>query len=949
MLEKSNKILSNIRESKKVAQSQVLWIQGMEKEIRARIKEENAQKALEEAKVQTAAAQEPQAVPKKEDVVTADMEKKAPEPTKVEKPKKAKPEVEKVEAKEPKTNAPKAKEEPKVKEPKAKEPKAAKEATPEKKAPVKEKEPVATKEEPKKVEPPKAKKPEPVKVKGRRPIGIRVVHRPTPEEKRLAEKKEAEAKAARAERRNNPQGAQGRGNYNRDARPQGGRPQGGRPQGGRPQGGRPQGGRPQGGRPQGGRPQGGRPQGGRPQGGPGRPQQGAARGPRAQGIDRNIKKELAPTVKKESSSNFSNRRKDKPKAYNPNDARKRKSTPQGGRRKSGQQLVYGDVYVPTGSRKRGNKRIKSKNIERIVIEHAVITTETMTVKELAEKIGRPGAEIIKQLMILGIMATINQTIDFDSASLVAAEFGVTLEQKLEKSNEELMMDIHEDVATDESAIIRPPIVTVMGHVDHGKTSILDAIRNANVLDTEAGGITQHIGAYTIKHEGSPITFIDTPGHEAFTAMRARGAQVTDIAILVVAADDGVMPQTVEAINHAKAAEVPIIVAINKMDKPAANPDRVKQELTEYELVTEEWGGDTIMVPVSAITQQGIAQLLENILLVSEMQELKASPDAKAHGTIIESRLEVGRGPVATVLVGNGTLHVGDAIVAGTSSGRVRAMVNDKGERVDEAGPSTPVEVVGFSDVPAAGDALYVADDKLSRKVAQDRRDRIREEKMKSPAMTLDELFGRINEGKIKDLNIIIKSDVQGSAEALRQSLEKLSNDEVRVKCIHVAAGGITESDVLLAATSNAIIIGFNVRPDNMGRAAAERENVEVRTYRIIYNAIEDVEKAMKGLLEPVFEEIIDGHAEVRNVFKITGVGAIAGSYVTDGTIKRNSMARVMRDSVVIYEGKISSLKRFKDDAKEVATGYECGIGVENFNDIKDGDVIEAYRMQEIER
>ena len=491
----------------------------------------------------------------------------------------------------------------------------------------------------------------------------------------------------------------------------------------------------------------------------------------------------------------------------------------------------------------------------------------------------------------------------------------------------------------------------MGHVDHGKTSLLDAIRQTKVQQGEAGGITQHIGAYTVEANGKPITFLDTPGHAAFTAMRARGAQATDIAVLVVAADDGVMPQTIEAINHAKSAGVPVIVAINKVDKPAANPDRVKQELTEYGLVSEEWGGDTIMVPVSAITGEGIDTLLEMILLVADVAELRANPNRMAKGIIIEARLDRGRGPVATVLVQNGTLHVQDTIVAGMTYGRVRAMYDDNGKAVKQAGPSMPVEVIGFSDVPAAGDIIYaVEQDKLSKQVVEERKDRLKAEKLKSMSrVSLDDLFSKIAEGQMKELNIIVKADVQGSVEALKQSLEKLSNDEVRVRVIHGAAGAISESDILLASTSNAIVIGFNVRPDAAVMAAAEREKVDVRLYRIIYNAIEDVEKAMKGLLAPEFKEEVLGHATVRQTFKVSSVGTVAGSYVTDGKIVRNAEVRLVRNGVVVYEGKLSSLKRFKDDAKEVAAGYECGITLENYNDIKEEDVIEAFQMVEVQK
>ena len=498
---------------------------------------------------------------------------------------------------------------------------------------------------------------------------------------------------------------------------------------------------------------------------------------------------------------------------------------------------------------------------------------------------------------------------------------------------------------------RPPVVTIMGHVDHGKTSLLDAIRQSSITEGEAGGITQHIGAYTVTCNGRQITFIDTPGHEAFTSMRARGAQVTDVVILVVAADDGIMPQTVEAINHAKAAGVPIIVAINKMDRDTADPERVKQQLTEYGLVTEEWGGDTICVPVSAKTKQGLDNLLEMVLLQADMLELKANPHRIARGTIIEAELHKGRGPIATVLVQNGTLKIGDPIVAGTAYGRVRAMMDDKGRRVTEAGPSQPVEVLGFSEVPSAGDVMNVAEvDKLSRQVAEERRDKQKAEQLKAMSkVSLDDLFNQIAEGQMKELNIIVKADVQGSVEAVKQALEKLSNEEVRVKCIHGGVGAITASDIMFASASNAIVIGFNVRPDAMARETAERENVDVRLYRIIYQAIEDMEKAMKGLFAPVFKEVELGRITVRSTFKVSGVGTIAGAYVNSGKVNRNAQVRVVRDGVVIHEGKIASLKRFKDDVKEVSAGFECGIGLENFNDIHEEDVIEAFEMQQVER
>ena len=581
----------------------------------------------------------------------------------------------------------------------------------------------------------------------------------------------------------------------------------------------------------------------------------------------------------------------------------------------------------------------------------MITSETITVKELSEKIGKPAAEIIKKLFILGIMATINQEIDFDTCSLIASDYGIELEHNVAKTFEEVLQESSDEVDESTELVERPPVVTIMGHVDHGKTSLLDAIRNSSVTEGEAGGITQHIGAYTVTCNGRTITFIDTPGHEAFTSMRARGAQVTDIVILVVAADDGIMPQTVEAINHAKAANVPIIVAINKMDRETANPERVKQQLTEHGLVSEEWGGDTICVPVSAKTQMGLDSLLEMVLLEADVLELKANPNRLAKGTIIEAELDKGRGPIATVLVQNGTLKIGDTIVAGTAYGRVRAMVDDKGKRVTKAGPSQPVEVLGFSEVPAAGDILNVAEiDKLSRQVAEERRDKQKAEQLKNLSkVSLDDLFSQIAEGQIKDLNIIVKADVQGSVEAVKQALEKLSNDEVRVRCIHGGVGAITGSDIMFASASNAIIIGFNVRPDAAARAAAEKEKVDMRLYRIIYNAIEDIEKAMKGMFKPVYEENTLGRISVRNTFKVSGVGTIAGAYVQDGKVTRNAQIRVVRDGIVIHEGKIASLKRFKDDAKEVAAGYECGIGIENFNDIREGDTIEAFEMVEVKR
>ena len=606
----------------------------------------------------------------------------------------------------------------------------------------------------------------------------------------------------------------------------------------------------------------------------------------------------------------------------------------------------------SGFRRRKRKAVPIiHKMEPIKIEKAVITSETITVKELSEKIGKPAAEIIKKLFILGTMATINQEIDFDTCALIAADYDIELDLQVAKTYEEVLNESSDEMDIEENLVTRPPIVTIMGHVDHGKTSLLDAIRHSAVTEGEAGGITQHIGAYTVSRNGRSITFIDTPGHEAFTAMRARGAQVTDIVILVVAADDGIMPQTIEAINHAKAAKVPLIVAINKMDKPGADPERVKQQLTEYGLVSEEWGGDTICVPISAKAKTGIDGLLEMVLLQADVLELKANPNRLAKGTIIEAELHKGRGPIATVLVQNGTLKTGDTIVAGTAYGRVRAMMDDKGRRVTEAGPSQPVEVLGFSEVPAAGDTLNAADaDKLSRHVAEERRDKEKADKIKAmQKVSLDDLFNQIAEGQVKDLNVIVKADVQGSVEAVKQALEKLSNDEVRVRCIHGGVGAITGSDIMFASASNAIVIGFNVRPDATAKEAAQREKVDIKLYRIIYQAIEDIQNAMKGMFAPVYKENLLGTISVRSTFKVSGVGTIAGAYVQDGKVQRSAQVRVVRDNIVVHEGKISSLKRFKDDAKEVAAGYECGIGIENFNDIREGDVIEAFVMEQVER
>ena len=574
--------------------------------------------------------------------------------------------------------------------------------------------------------------------------------------------------------------------------------------------------------------------------------------------------------------------------------------------------------------------------------------EEIVVSDLASMLKVTVGEVIKKLMLLGAMATANQTIDFDTASLVAVECGAEPEKAVVVTIEEKLFDESED--TDEQLEPRAPVVCVMGHVDHGKTSLLDAIRHTNVTTGEAGGITQHIGAYRVKINGQDITFLDTPGHEAFTAMRARGAMATDIAILVVAADDGIMPQTVEAINHAKAAGVDIIVAINKMDKPTANPDAIKQELTKYDLVPEEWGGDVICVPISALTRMGIEDLLENVLLVAEVKELKANPNRRAKGIVIEAKLDKGRGPVATVLVQNGTLHNGDIVIAGTAVGRVRAMTDHNGKQLKVAGPSVPVEIIGLGEVPTAGDEFAaVEDERMARTLADQRKDKAKEEGFKANARAnLNDLFAQISEG-VKDLNIIVKADVVGSAEAVKASLVKLTNEEVRVNVIHNAVGGITENDVMLAATSNAIIVGFNVRPDKAAIDSAERQGVDMRMYRVIYQCIEEIEAAMKGMLAPTYRENLLGHAEVRQTIRVPGVGTIAGSYILDGKIARHAQIRVVRDGIVIFEDKISSLKRFKDDAKEVAQGYECGVGLEKFNDIKEGDILEAFIMEEVER
>jgi len=616
----------------------------------------------------------------------------------------------------------------------------------------------------------------------------------------------------------------------------------------------------------------------------------------------------------------------------------------------------GKQKIKTGNKK--SKLVKEKQdpkaFEKIAKKEkkqeaqVILVPDSITVGELAERLEKSSTEVIKKLMMLGIMASVNESLDFDTASLIVEDFGAKVEKEIILTEEDKLFNDVED--SPESLIPRSPVVVVMGHVDHGKTSLLDTIRNSNVTQGEFGGITQHIGAYRVRVNDKKITFLDTPGHEAFTAMRARGALVTDIAILVVAADDGIMPQTIEAINHAKAANVSIIVAINKIDKEGANPDRVRQELTEHGLVPEEWGGDTICVEVSAKQKINIDSLLEMVLLVAEMKELKANPNRMAKGTVIEAQLDKGRGPVATLLVQNGTLKVGDIVVAGTAVGRVRAMNDDKGKAIKKAGPSIPVEILGLSEVPDGGDVFYAVDDeRKAREVVEARKFKAKQEAQKaSQTVSLENLFEHIEAGKMKDLNIIVKADVQGSVEAVRQSLERITNEEVRVNVIHGAVGAVTESDVMLASASNAIIVGFNVRPTPGATVAAASSEVDIRLYRVIYDAIEDIEAAMKGMLAPKFREAITGHVEIRTTFKVSGVGTIGGAYVTDGKVQRNSLVRIVRDGIVIHEGELASLKRFKDDVKEVASGYECGISIEKFNDIKEGDIVEVYVMEQIQ-
>lgn len=685
-------------------------------------------------------------------------------------------------------------------------------------------------------------------------------------------------------------------------------------------------------RPQGTRPAGDKPFGNRPAGG---------QKPFGTGVGK--KPVEVSYVPKDTGKSFGNKKKSSEKSYDDKKAINKKS------------LAKGQVSVEdfdenkSGYRKLRVKKDKSgkEQSQTVKIEKAVINKDIIPIKELSEKLGISAIEITKKLFKEGIMKTINDSVDYDTAGVIAADLGIELELKMDKTAEEALAEAFDTQDEAENLVKRPPVVTVMGHVDHGKTSLLDRIRSANVTSTEAGGITQHIGAYTVSLNGEKITFLDTPGHAAFTAMRARGAQITDIAVLVVAADDGIMPQTIEAIHHAQAAGVSIIVAANKIDKPQANLDRLKQQLADQSVLIEEWGGDVAFVPVSAKTGEGIDNLLETILLTADVKELKANPNRMAKGAIIEAKLDKGKGPMATVLIQNGTLHTGDNLVAGTITGRVRAMIDDKGRNVKEAGPSMAVSILGLEDVPNAGDSIYaVEQDKLSKLVAQERKNKERENMIKqSQKVTLDDLFSKISDGNLKVLNLLIKADVQGSVEAVKQSLTELSNEEVKVNVIHAAVGAINETDVMLADSSNAIIIGFNVRPDANAKALSERSKVEIKLYRIIYEAIDDVKNAMKGLITPKTQEIYMGKAEVRQTFRITGVGMVAGCYVTEGKIVRNGKLRIYRDDVMICEGNVNQLKRFKDDVKEVSQGFECGISIENFNDIKIGDFIESYIIE----
>ena len=622
-----------------------------------------------------------------------------------------------------------------------------------------------------------------------------------------------------------------------------------------------------------------------------------------------------------------------------------------GKQKIGGRNKQRQPSAAASAKRRQEERDKMQRLQFEIAKKAptkVQIPDEISVGELASRMKKTGAEVVRKLVKMGVMAALSDVIDYDTAALVAMEFNCRIEHEEQITMEERLIDDHEDSADELQP--RAPVVVVMGHVDHGKTSLLDYIRNTSVASGEAGGITQAIGAYTIEIDGNPVTFLDTPGHEAFTSMRARGAMVTDIAILVVAADDGIMPQTIESINHAKAAGIPVVVAINKMDVVGANPERIKQQLTEYDLVSEEWGGETIICPISAKTGYGIKELLENLVLQAEILELKANPNRAAKGSVIEARLDKGRGPIMTVLVQNGTLHQGDVIIAGTAVGRVRTMVNDKGQRVTEAGPSVPVEIAGMSEVPNAGDAFNaVSDERMARELVEERKEQAK--KLASAGapkkVSLDDLFSRIQQGEMKTLNIIVKADVKGSAEAVKASLEKISNEEVRVAVIHSGVGAINESDVMLAATSNAIIVGFNVRPDAAARDSITRNEVDVRLYRVIYDCINEITDAMKGMLAPKFREVVIGHAEVRQLYKVSKVGTVLGCYVLDGKIQRNCKVRVLRDNVVVYEGDLASLRRFKDDVKEVASGYECGMQVEKFNDEKEGDVIECYVMEQI--
>ncbi len=611
-----------------------------------------------------------------------------------------------------------------------------------------------------------------------------------------------------------------------------------------------------------------------------------------------------------------------------------------------------DNKKATGSKRRNEEQEKLRRLQLEIIKKTPLTVkipDEITVGELASRMKKTATELIKCLLKNGVMASINQTIDFDTAEFVATELGCKVEREVVVTIEERLIDDHVD--TEDELVERSPVVVVMGHVDHGKTSLLDAVRETNVVSGEAGGITQHIGAYTVKIDGKPITFLDTPGHAAFTSMRARGAMCTDIAILVVAADDGIMPQTIEAINHAKAAKIPIIVAVNKMDKPGANPDRILTQLTEHDLVPSEWGGDTEVCRISAKTREGIDELLETVIMTAELAELKANPNRAAKGTVIEARLDKTRGPIATLLVQNGTLHKGDLIIAGTAVGKVRVMMDDKGRSITEAGPSIPVEITGLAEAPTPGDEFdAVADERMARQLVEQRKQKEKEAAAKMASkVTLDNLFAKMQEGEMKELNLIVKADVQGSAEAVKASLEKLSNEEVRVRVIHAAVGAINESDILLASTANAIVVGFNVRPDSAAAASAQRSNVDLRMYRVIYDAIDEIEAAMKGMLAPKYREAVIGHAEVRQTYKVSAIGTIAGCYVKDGKVTRDAQVRVLRDNIVIYEGNIGSLQRFKDSVKEVAANYECGMSVEKFNDIKEGDIFECFVMEEVPR